>query len=50
MASSEASVVVIVSSGLVECSWAMLFASEGFQVKLYDIGQQQITSTLDRSD
>ncbi|XP_045044032.2 lambda-crystallin homolog isoform X2 [Desmodus rotundus] len=34
-------------SGLIGRSWAMLFASGGFRVKLYDIEQQQITNTLE---
>ncbi|KAM4859772.1 lambda-crystallin homolog [Thomomys bottae] len=47
MASSEAGGVVIVGSGLIGRSWAMLFASGGFKVKLYDIEQQQITNALE---
>ncbi|KAM5289350.1 lambda-crystallin homolog isoform 1-T1 [Ctenodactylus gundi] len=47
MASSAAAVVVIVGSGLIGRSWAMLFASGGFKVKLYDIEQQQITNALE---
>nr|XP_056714482.1 lambda-crystallin homolog [Euleptes europaea] len=38
--------VVIVGSGLIGCSWAMVFASGGFQVKLYDIVQEQVTRAL----
>lgn len=34
-------------SGLIGRSWAMLFASGGFKVKLYDIEQQQITNALE---
>ncbi|XP_042541371.1 lambda-crystallin homolog [Dipodomys spectabilis] len=47
MASSEAGGVVIVGSGLIGRNWAMLFASGGFKVKLYDIEQQQITNALE---
>ncbi|KAM5278922.1 lambda-crystallin homolog isoform 4-T4 [Hipposideros larvatus] len=47
MASSAAGLVVIVGSGLIGRSWAMLFASGGFKVKLYDIEQQQITNALE---
>lgn len=34
-------------SGLIGRSWAMLFASAGFKVKLYDIEQRQVTYALD---
>ncbi|XP_012866259.1 PREDICTED: lambda-crystallin homolog [Dipodomys ordii] len=47
MASSETGGVVIVGSGLIGRNWAMLFASGGFKVKLYDIEQQQITNALE---
>ncbi|KAM5335626.1 lambda-crystallin homolog isoform 3-T4 [Glossophaga mutica] len=47
MATSAAGPVLIVGSGLIGRSWAMLFASGGFSVKLYDIEQQQITSALE---
>ncbi|KAH0625121.1 hypothetical protein JD844_033257 [Phrynosoma platyrhinos] len=39
--------VAIVGSGLIGCSWAMVFASGGFQVKLYDIVQEQVTKALE---
>ncbi|XP_004854932.1 lambda-crystallin homolog isoform X1 [Heterocephalus glaber] len=47
MATSAVGAVVIVGSGLIGRSWAMLFASGGFKVKLYDIEQQQITNALE---
>ncbi|XP_058526972.1 lambda-crystallin homolog isoform X2 [Ochotona princeps] len=47
MASTAGSEVLIVGSGLIGRSWAMLFASGGFKVKLYDIEQQQITNALE---
>uniref|UniRef100_A0A8D2D4F0 L-gulonate 3-dehydrogenase n=1 Tax=Sciurus vulgaris TaxID=55149 RepID=A0A8D2D4F0_SCIVU len=47
MASSAAGGVVIIGSGLIGRSWAMLFASGGFKVKLYDIEQEQITNALE---
>ncbi|XP_038618005.1 lambda-crystallin homolog [Tachyglossus aculeatus] len=47
MTSTQDDSVVIFGSGLIGRSWAMLFASGGFKVKLYDIGQQQITTALE---
>ncbi|XP_069323556.1 lambda-crystallin homolog isoform X2 [Eulemur rufifrons] len=47
MASAAPGGVVIVGSGLIGRSWAMLFASGGFKVKLYDIEQQQIKNALE---
>ncbi|XP_036055249.1 lambda-crystallin homolog isoform X1 [Onychomys torridus] len=47
MASPAAGGVVIVGSGLIGRSWAMLFASGAFKVKLYDVEQQQITESLE---
>ena len=34
----------IVGSGLIGKSWAMIFASEGFNVVLYDVDQAQVTN------
>ncbi|XP_043853729.1 lambda-crystallin homolog [Dromiciops gliroides] len=47
MASTQDGSIVIFGSGLIGRSWAMLFASGGFKVKLYDIEQQQITNALE---
>ncbi|XP_039719043.1 lambda-crystallin homolog [Pteropus medius] len=47
MATSAAGPVAIIGSGLIGQSWAMLFASGGFKVKLYDIEQQKITNSLE---
>ncbi|XP_048348375.1 lambda-crystallin homolog [Sphaerodactylus townsendi] len=48
MTSKQEGRVVIVGSGLIGCSWAMVFASAGFQVKLYDVVQEQITRALEK--
>lgn len=44
---AAAGAVLIVGSGLIGRSWAMLFASGGFQVKLYDVEPQQIANALE---
>ncbi|XP_015975276.2 lambda-crystallin homolog isoform X1 [Rousettus aegyptiacus] len=47
MATSAAGPVVIIGSGIIGQGWAMLFASGGLKVKLYDIEQQKITNSLE---
>ncbi|XP_057563326.1 lambda-crystallin homolog isoform X2 [Hippopotamus amphibius kiboko] len=45
-ASSAPGGVAVIGSGLIGRSWAMLFTSAGFKVKLYDIEQRQVTDAL----
>jgi len=37
----------IVGSGLIGKSWAMIFASEGFNVKLYDVDKNQVAKAIE---
>ncbi|OCT93175.1 hypothetical protein XELAEV_18016240mg [Xenopus laevis] len=39
--------IVIIGSGLIGRSWAMVFASGGFRVKLHDIVQEQVSTALE---
>jgi len=36
----------IIGSGLIGKSWAMIFASEGYKVVLYDVAEEQVTKAL----
>ncbi|XP_053564501.1 lambda-crystallin homolog [Bombina bombina] len=39
--------IMIIGSGLIGRSWAMVFASGGFPVKLYDVVKEQVASALE---
>lgn len=46
MAQNKNEKVGIVGSGLIGKSWAMIFASEGFSVVLYDVDQAQVNKAI----
>ena len=46
MASLKNEKIGIVGSGLIGKSWAMIFASEGFNVVLYDVDQNQVSKAI----
>ncbi|GCB84417.1 hypothetical protein scyTo_0025209, partial [Scyliorhinus torazame] len=39
--------ILIVGSGLIGQSWAMLFASAGYRITLYDTVEQQVTHAIE---
>ena len=50
MASLKNEKIGIVGSGLIGKSWAMIFASEGFNVVLYDVDQNQVSKAINVSN
>ena len=46
MAQNKNEKIGIVGSGLIGKSWAMIFASEGFSVVLYDVDQSQVNKAI----
>ena len=47
MANLKNEKIGIVGSGLIGKSWAMIFASEGFSVKLYDVDKNQVSKAIE---
>ncbi|XP_066438268.1 lambda-crystallin homolog [Eleutherodactylus coqui] len=47
MADPKEGSIVVIGSGLIGRSWAMVFASGGFTVRLYDIVKEQVTAALE---
>ncbi|XP_060682694.1 lambda-crystallin homolog isoform X2 [Hemiscyllium ocellatum] len=47
MSNCKKASILIVGSGIVGRSWAMLFASAGYKVVLYDTVQQQVSSAIE---
>ena len=47
MASSSSAHIGIIGSGLIGKSWAMIFASVGYKVVLFDVEAKQVTAAIE---
>lgn len=46
--SSARNKIAIVGTGLIGCSWAMVYASAGYNVFLYDVSEERINAALEK--